>query len=181
MLQLAKALANNDAKFFGGWIVAGVEAHVKGNAVRFDNKTVLNKAHKAILDVEGTSAFGSLLKKLRVFLVLPTENTSPKPAEEQVPQGRVLFAHYFTEEEVANYVAYTGDENIIHKGPRPIVPGLCMAVFLQEKLGLSSLDWRISFLNVVRTGELVSFYALDDQILAYVDKTPVFVVKLLEK
>ena len=180
MLQLAKALANNDAKFFGGWIVAGVEAHIKGNAVRFANKTVLSKAHKAVLDVEGTSAFGSLLKKLRVFLVLPTEASAAKPpVSSELPQGRVLFAHYFTEEEVATYTAYTGDENIIHKGPRPIVPGLCMAVFLQEQLGLDRLDWRISFLNTVRTGELVSFYLADKEIKAYVDKQPAFIVKLL--
>lgn len=180
MLQLAKALANNDAKFFGGWIVAGVEAHIKGNAVRFANKTVLNKAHKAILDVEGTSAFGSLLKSLRVFLVLPKEPAENKEAADSVPEGRVLFAHCFTEEEVANYVAYTGDENIIHKGPQPIVPGLCMAVFLQERLEFSSLAWRISFLHTVRTGELVSFYSVDKEIRAYVDKTPVFVVKIIE-
>jgi len=181
MLQLAKALANNDAKFFGGWIVAGVEAHIKGNAVRFANKTVMSKAHKAILDVEGTSAFGSLLKKLRVFLVLPLDSANANKTTTEVPQGRVLFAHYFTEQEVADYVAYTGDENIIHKGPKPIVPGLCMAVFLQEKLELSSLYWRISFLNTVRTGELVSFYLSEKQIMAYVDKTPAFVVKLLEE
>lgn len=181
MLQLAKALANNDAKFFGGWIVAGVEAHIKGNAVRFANKTVMSKAHKAILDVEGTSAFGSMLKKLRVFLVLPSEPMVNSNTENDVPQGKVLFAHYFTEEEVAAYVAYTGDENIIHKGPRPIVPGLCMAAFLQEKLELNKLDWRISFLHTVRTGELVSFYLLDKQIMAYVDKTPAFIVKLLEE
>ncbi len=180
MLELAKALAKNDTKFFGGWIVAGVEAHIKGNAVRFANKTVLSKAHKAVLDVEGTGAFGSLLKKLRVFLVLPTEaNTAKQPTSSEPPQGRVLFAHYFTEDEVAAYTAYTGDENIIHKGPKPIVPGLCMAVCLQERLGLERLDWRISFLNTVRTGELVSFYLADGQITAYLDKQPAFVVKLL--
>lgn len=181
MLQLAKALANNDAQFFGGWIVAGVEVHIKGNAVRFANKTVMSKAHKAILDVEGTSAFGSMLKKMRVFLVLPSEPMINSNTESKVPQGKMLFAHYFTEEEVAAYVAYTGDENIIHKGPKPIVPGLCMAAFLQEKLELNKLDWRISFLNTVRTGELVSFYLLDKQIMAYADKTPAFTVKLLEE
>ncbi len=181
MLQLAKALAKDDPKFFGGWIVAGVEAHVRGNAVRFTNKTVLNKAHKAILEVEGTSAFGSVLKKLRVFLVLPTVSAESKAEAEQVPEGKVLFAHYFTEQEVAAYVTYTGDENVIHKGPKPIVPGLCMAAFLQEKLELSSLDWRISFLHPVRTGELLSFYSVANEIRAYVDKTPAFIVKLLEE
>ena len=178
MLQLARALANNDAKFFGGWILAGVDAQIKGNAVHFTNKTVLSKAHKAILDVEGTSAFGTSMKKLRVFLILPTDNTSSTVAQDEVPKGRVLFAHYFTPEEVAAYVAYTGDENIIHKGEQPIVPGLCMAAFLQEKLGLTSLNWRISFLHTVRTGELLSFYLLDNQILAYVDKTLAFSVKM---
>lgn len=179
MLQLARALANNDEKFFGGWILAGVEAHVKGSAVHFTNKIVLSKARKAILDVEGASAFGTVLKRLRTFLILPVENTTDNLVEENVPEGRLLFAHYFTPQEIADYVAYTGDENIIHKGEHPIVPGLCMACWLQEKLGLDSLDWRISFLHKVYANELVSFYTKDDQLLAYVDKTLAFTVKIL--
>lgn len=178
MLQLAKALSKDDPRFFGGWVVAGVEAYVKGNAVRFNNKVVLSKATKAVLEVEGTTAFGTQIKKMRVFLVLPQTTTTGTPASDTVPQGRVLFAHYFTEQEVADYTAYTGDQNIIHQGPKPIVPGLCMLVWLQENLGLTALDWRVSFLNTVRTGELVSFYLLANQILACVDKTLAFTVKM---
>lgn len=179
MLELARALPKDDEKFFGGWILAGIEAHIKGPATRYTTKTVLNKSHRAILEVQGTSVFGTELKKLRSFLVLPVAPVAGQTPLEGVPEGRLLFAHYFTPQEVSDYVAYTGDENIIHKGEQPIVPGLCMACYLQEALNMSALDWRISFLSIVRTGELVSFYQAEGQISAYVDKIPAFTVKLL--
>ena len=71
MLELAHKLADSDAKFFGGWVLAGAEAHIHQPAEAMDNQVLLAKERKSIIRVAGTAADGSLAKELRVFLVLP--------------------------------------------------------------------------------------------------------------
>lgn len=176
MLNLARELANCDSSFYGGWIMAGIEAHIKGSAVRLENKLLFHKARKAIFEVKGTTAFGSETQRLRVFLVLPQEGENAKYQEVDFP-GKLLLKHSFTKDEVAAYVAFTGDENIVHKGERPLVPGLCMAAYLQEALGLQQLDWRIAFKAPVYVGQELVVYAKQGQLTAYVENRVAFVVK----
>ena len=67
MLELAHKLADSDAKFFGGWVLAGVEAHIHGEAVKLENNVLLAKERKAMIQVVGTAADGSVAKELRVY------------------------------------------------------------------------------------------------------------------
>lgn len=177
MLELARKLADNDEKFFGGWILAGAEVKISGGAKSLVNKTLLSKAHKAMLEVDGLDAHGALVKSLRVFLVLPP-GSSPQaaPGKEEIT-GELIAAHTFTAGDVAEYVAYTGDRNIIHTGERPIVPGLCLLAWLERALALETLDWRISFLSPVYAGDKVKVYASGGKFSAYVGRTRVFANK----
>lgn len=176
MLELAKALAVCDASFYGGWIMAGVEAHIKGSAVHYDNKLLLNKKSKSIFEVKGTTAFGTETKSLRVFLVMPQSGVEVSTQDAEFP-GKLLLKHTFTKAEVDEYVAYTGDENIVHKGPKPLVPGLCMAAFLQQAFGLTQLDWRISFKSPVYAEDELVVYTKEGQITAFVKDRVAFVIK----
>lgn len=142
MLELAHKLADSDTKFFGGWVLAGVEAHIHGQAVKLENRMLLEKERKCIIQVRGTTLADSverLVKELRVFLVLPKNKLGTKTIEPETPTGKLLVEHVFTVQEVRDYVAYTGDENIIHQGEHPIVPGLCMAPagFAKARAGLA--------------------------------------------
>ena len=130
MLELAHKLADSDAKFFGGWVLAGAEAHIHQPAEAMANQVLLAKERKSIIRVAGTATDGSLAKELRVFLVLPKHKLGTKPLEPEAIKGDLLTKHTFTTQEIADYVAYTGDENVIHKSEHPIVPGLCMAAWL---------------------------------------------------
>ena len=181
MLELAHKLADSDTKFFGGWVLAGVEAHIHGQAVKLENRMLLEKERKCIIQVRGTApAAGEeqLMKELRVFLVLPKNKLGTKTIEPEAPTGKLLVEHVFTVQEVRDYVAYTGDENIIHQGEHPIVPGLCMASWLQKALQLCELDWRISYLRPVYTGDELMIYATEQELTAYVDGFKVFNIKL---
>ena len=75
-------------------------------------------------------------------------------------------------------MAYTGDENIIHQGEHPVIPGLCMAAWLQQTLRLTELDWRISFLAPVYAGDELAVYAAEQELAAYVGSFKVFASKL---
>ena len=177
MLELAHKLADSDRKFFGGWVLAGVEAHIHGQATKLENNMLLAKERKSIIQVLGT-AHGEMVKELRVFLVLPKNKLGSKPTAEEAPKGELLCMHSFTVQEVRDYVAYTGDENIIHQGEHPIVPGLCMAAWLQQALKLTELDWRISFLAPVYTGDELAVYGSEQELVAYVGSNKVFSIKL---
>ncbi|MGM9569245.1 MAG: hypothetical protein ACI3XC_04095 [Phascolarctobacterium sp.] len=181
MLELAHKLADSDRKFFGGWVLAGVEAHIHGAATKLENRMLLEKERKCIIQVRGTVLTDSeeqLVKELRVFLVLPKNKLGSKSAQAEAPVGKLLVEHVFTVQEVREYVAYTGDKNIIHQGEHPIVPGLCMAAWLQQSLELKELDWRISFLAPVYTGDALKVYATEQELTAYVGSIKVFLIKL---
>ena len=181
MLELAHKLADSDTKFFGGWVLAGVEAHIHGQANQLENRVLLEKETKCIIQVRGTTLVAGaeqLVKELRVFLVLPKNKLGTKTIEPEAPIGKLLVEHTFTVQEVRDYVAYTGDENIIHQGEHPIVPGLCMAAWLQQALLKQELDWRISFLTPVYTGDELKIYATEQELAAYVGSTKVFLIKL---
>lgn len=177
MLELAHKLADSDSKFFGGWVLAGVEAHIHGQATELMNQTLLEKERKSIIQVLGTRG-EAVVKELRVFLVLPKKQLGSKLTVDELPQGKPLLEHVFSVQEVRDYVAYTGDENIIHQGEHPIVPGLCMAAWLQQALQLQELDWRISFLCPVHTGDELKIYDAGSELQAYVRSSKAFSIKL---
>lgn len=178
MLELAHKLADSDAKFFGGWVLAGAEVHIHKQAQTLVNNVLLAKERKAVIQVLGTAADGAAAKELRVFLLLPGRTLGTKAATHKQPAGNLLMSHVFSVAEIAAYVAHTGDENVIHKGAHPIVPGLCMAAWLQQVLQLDELDWRISFLAPVYAGdELCVYKEPDGALAAYVGAVNVFAVK----
>ena len=177
MLELAHKLADSDSKFFGGWVLAGVEAHIHGLAIELENRVLLTKERKCIIQVLGTDQ-QQVVKELRVFLVLPKQQLGSKDKVAEVPTGKLLVKHVFSVREVRDYVAYTGDENIIHQGEHPVIPGLCMAAWLQQALRLTELDWRISFLAPVYAGDELAVYAAEQELAAYVGSFKVFTIKL---
>lgn len=179
MLELAHKLADCDPKYFtGGWVLAGVEAHVHGAAARLENITILEKERRTVLEVLGTTAFGTKVKSMRVFMVKPKEITAEADNNFQVDfPGKLLVEHIFTKAEIDAYVAYTGDENIIHKGEHPIVPGICMACFLQDFMGLRELDWRIAFKAPVYADDKLVVYVKENQLTAYVNERVAFLIK----
>ena len=61
MLELAHKLADSDAKFFGGWVLAGAEAHIHQPAEAMANQVLLAKERKSIIRVAGTATDGSSL------------------------------------------------------------------------------------------------------------------------
>ena len=181
MLELAHTLADSDRKFFGGWVLAGVEAHIHGQATQLVNNVLLATERKSIIQVLGTVSTPEgerMVKELRVFLVLPKAKLGSKPAAKEEPTGELVLEHSFTVLEVADYVAYTGDENIIHQGEHPIVPGLCMAAWLQQALQLQELDWRISYLRPVYAGDELKVYSSEQELAAYVQGFKAFSIKL---
>lgn len=177
MLELAQKLADCDNSFFGGWILAGTDITIAGNVVRLENKLLLHKARRSIYQVQGFDSRGAVAKELRAVLVLPEAGAGPSLREEE-PAGKLIYSHAFTVEEIGEYIALTGDQNIIHQGEHPIVPGICMAWYLQKSLGLKALNWSLRYQGPVYAGDELAVYAAEGAYQAYVGKIPVFKIKL---
>lgn len=179
MLDLARKLSDCDAKYFTGWIIAGLEVMLKGEAQHVENSVPLAKARRCIHEARGYDKEGKLVQSLRLFIVLPAKDrqVTVGPLEER-PSGEPVYVHSFCNQEIEKYVSATGDENIIHKGQKPLVPGICMLCGLQQQLGLSELKWRVSFLAPVYAGQQLEVYETVGGLAAYVGRHKVFVVKI---
>lgn len=80
----------------------------------------------------------------------------------------------FNDDEIKKYVELSGDKNIIHQTKNPIVPGLLMALSLQNFLKLEMLHWQIDFLAPVFSEDVLRVYAVEDKLKAYVNGKNVF-------
>ena len=174
MLELARKLAENDERFFAGWIMAEAAVSVKAEVVRLENRVVFIKKRLACLEVLGYAADGSIGKSLRVTLVLPLSLRDKAVLACPEDKGELVARHAFTCQEVFDYVSYTGDRNIIHTGAHPIVPGLCLLAWLQQARRLKAFDMRIGFVRPVYTGEEVAVFQHDGEIAGYVGAALVF-------
>lgn len=181
MLELARKLADCDTHEFDGWVLAGAQVRIDGSCTLLENSTLLKKERRCVIQVLGTDAAGGVNKSLQVFLVLPKAGAGKGQegsAASAAIDGQLLLAHSFTADEVAAYVDYTGDLNVIHSGEHPIVPGLCLAAYVQQKLGKERLDWKISFLAPVYAGDELRVYGqADGQLIGYVGSARVFSIK----
>lgn len=190
MIDLARKLSDCDEEYFGGWVLAGVEIKLQGEATHLENSVLLAKGRRCDHEARGYNHKGELVQSLRLFLVLPKNigsavATNSLVGEESVAQkisgelaGELVYRHSFIPEEIHEYAAYTGDENVIHKGEHPLVPGICMLYALQRHLQLQELSWRASFLAPVYTGDELLVYRTEKGYTAYVGTNKAFVVKI---
>lgn len=178
MLRLARKLSDCDAKYFGGWVIAGVEVKLSDKADCLENSVLLDKARRCVHEARGYNSRGELVQSLRLFLVLPSGKANLEPPLESQPVGELVYRHSFSKHEIDEYISATGDENVIHKGPKPLVPGIYMLYALQQWLGLRSLQWKASFLSPVYVEQELKVYAGDKGFEGYVDQRRVFVVKI---
>lgn len=186
MLGLIQKLADCDERFFGGWVLACVEIAVDGAADEYINASVSEKGRKAVIEVQGRSG-GVGCQRLRTLLLLPRHSLAAKAAGASIPPAednsdglKADIRHVFTQAEIDDYTALSGDDNIIHKAGavRAVVPGLCMAYFLQRELNLKQLHWVVSFLSPVFAGEEVCFYRESSCIKAYACGRLVFKIEV---
>ena len=182
MLGLIRGLADCDEKFFGGWILARAQIDIDGRADTYVNKIVQQRRHRAVMQVQGAKD-GIVCQSMQVLLLLPDKDLMQHRADEHtaVQNSDILLTHRFTQQEIDAYVRQSGDENIIHKrrdNERVIVPGLCMAYFLQRQLKLTLLHWRISFLAPVFADDEVAFILADEIIKAYVQNKLVLKIEV---
>ncbi len=182
MIELAQELANCDEKFFDGWVLGRAEIQIKDKYVapiNFQNEVLLCKNRKAVIKVTGCDDNGKLQEFLKVFLILPEHELKTKAPVSEKNTGAVLTSHTFTVQEIDGYTDLSGDKNIIHKNRNPIVPGLCMAWYLQKFLNLDNLHWKVTWLSPVYADDCVNFYRENKMIKAYVGTVNVFVVNIL--
>lgn len=71
MIKLIQKLADCDNSFFGGWLLARVEIHIRKDVDLFSNNLLLHKKNKAIMQVLGSDNTGKIQQELKTLLLLP--------------------------------------------------------------------------------------------------------------
>lgn len=117
---------------------------------------------------------------LEVVLLFPGEK-SPAVASEELPaESAANFLHCFTSEEIQRFTAATGDENPIHAGANPVVPGLQLLQCLQQKYPAAEhIDLR--FLQPVYGGEPVYLQREDGLQYGIAGRRRIFAAEITEE
>lgn len=112
---------------------------------------------------------------MKVLLLLPKATTGKISSKAEI-KGSLLDMQKFSVRQINEYIALSGDKNIIHQRVRPIVPGLMMVLYLYDFFRSQS-DWDIRFLNPVYADDEVFFYRQDNGVNAYVNNKLVLTIK----
>lgn len=180
MIKLIQKLADCDNSFFDGWLLARVEIHIRKDVDLFSNNLLLHKKNKAIMQVLGSDNTGKIQQELKTLLLLPkraivkSSNEKEDEFSKELMDKNCIYEHCFNDDEIKKYVELSGDKNIIHQTKNPIVPGLLMALSLQNFLKLEMLHWQIDFLAPVFSEDVLRVYAVEDKLKAYVNGKNVF-------
>lgn len=174
MIELIQNLAKCDEKFFSGWILARVQIILNQNAVVFSNKLISATRRKAIFKVKGVDEKNIVQQSLKVLLLLPKTNIV-QSAKKTTKIGLLFNKQKFDIMKINEYVALSGDKNIIHKGEKPIVPGLLMILYL-HKFFKTQMYWNVKFICPVYADDEVCFYQKDTIVNAYVNERLVFTI-----
>ena len=175
MIQLIQNLAKCDEKFFSGWILAHARIVLDGKAVFYSNKLLSAAERRAVFSVTGTDENNITRQSLKVLLLLPKATTGKISSKAEI-KGSLLDMQKFSVRQINEYIALSGDKNIIHQRVRPIVPGLMMVLYLYDFF-CSQSDWDIRFLNPVYADDEVFFYRQNNGVNAYVNNKLVLTIK----
>lgn len=179
MLELARASSHCDQNFFKGWVIAGVEVNINGQASKYTNELVLKNKYRCIMLVQGFDDDGRLQKQLKIVLILPRK-VGQDNINSEIISGELIGEHIFTAEEINAYTNFVGDENTLHSQPRPIVPGILLLSWLQQITAAKFLHWKARFLQPVYAGELLQVYEQQEMFVGYVNGLKVFTVNKID-
>lgn len=176
MIKLIRNLANCDEIFFSGWILAHAQIILQGGAEFFSNNLLNATNRKAAFKVEGRDKDGDVRQSLKVLLVMPKSSQTSSVRKMQ-QCGSFLSKRKFTIEQINEYIALSGDKNIIHQSEKPIVPGFLMVLYLYEEFFRAQTDWDVKFLYPVYSGDEIAFYQQGNTVNAYVHDVLAFTIK----
>lgn len=179
MLELARASSYCDQDFFKGWVIAGVEVSINGEASQYTNELVLKSKRRCVMLVQGLDDDGRLQKQLKIVLILPRK-VGQDNINSEIISGELIGEHIFTAEEINAYTHLVGDENTLHSQPRPIVPGILLLNWLQQVTAAKFLHWKARFLQPVYAGELLQVYEKQEMLVGYVNSSKVFTVNKID-
>lgn len=90
------------------------------------------------MQVLGSDNTGKIQQELKTLLLLPkraivkSSNEKEDEFSKELMDKNCIYEHCFNDDEIKKYVELSGDKNIIHQTKNPIVPGLLMALSLQN-------------------------------------------------
>lgn len=155
MMQMIQQLAACKSYNFSGWFLAEASLCLEGKAHSFSLEICRKTERRAVLQVLGWDEGGRCRQSLTVLLVKPLSLSREiiSAEAEGAPDGEVLWRHVFSDEEILDYLAISGDANEIHRGKGAVVPGLCFLERLLSSLDEDDLRWRCKFRKPVYAGE----------------------------
>lgn len=181
MMPMIRELARCNQALFYGWRIGTVRIDIAGPASHFVSKmTPVRHSCRSII-IQGINENGCMCQYMQCVVCQP-KAASPKahPSISDLPAGQArMVLHVFSIEEIQQYCIQSGDNNPIHQGEHPIVPGLYIAWYIQRTLAVSLLHWKVSFHAPVYADDTVTVVQGAGRWCGYVQTHQVFTIQLL--
>lgn len=185
MLQLIQGLARCNQEKFYGWRIGAATVDIEKEDGCYLSTNEQYRHGCRIITVMVTTKNKDICQRLQC-VIWPPAAGERKVAETDVdmrvyPDTVYRLRHRFSREEIRQYIAQSGDLNPIHQGERPIVPGLCIAWYVQRTLACPSIHWKISFHRPVYAGDILTMMQDKKRITGYVYNKRVCTIRILRK
>lgn len=181
MMPLIQELAQCDQSLFYGWRIGSVRIDMAGQAARFLSHIAPIRHGCCVITIQGIQEDSCICQQMQCVVCQPRAKSQKTHKTMSLYPGgqqrRIL--HTFSREEIQQYLIQSGDDNPIHQGTHPIVPGLCILWHLQQDLAISSLHWKASFHAPVYAGDTVTVVQEAKRWHGYVRTHRVFTIQLV--
>ena len=165
MLKLIRALSEYNGRTFDGAVMA--RAVIKASAL--ENGDYSTRPVKMAPPRMGIiEAYKEGVASLTVTLLRPLVRAGEMP--ETVPQGEKQLSFVIDKPEINAYLDAVDDTNSIHRGEKPVIPGLCMIEHL----------WDVKFKMPAFAGEQIDIYKNGASLDGYCGGRELFTVGIKE-
>ncbi len=181
MLQLIQGLARCNQEKFYGWRIGAATVDIEKEACCYLSTSEQSRHACRVLTVEGMTKDKAVCQRLQCLVWPPAAEECKEAGTPDIrayPNAVYRLQHCFSREEIRQYIVQSGDLNPIHQGERPIVPGLCIAWYVQRTLACPSIHWKISFHRPVYAGEIWTMMQDKKQLIGYVHDKRVCTIRI---
>lgn len=168
IIVLASALAAFNNGMYDGFLIGKIRLYIEGTIAAAKATAVKQKPNLAQLFVVGQNGQGEQSGTMEVLLVnsrnaVQAAKGKP-PVSLQHCRHSEIVRHQFSKAEITNYLSQVQDTNPIHKGEKPVVPGILLLAFLYDNWKAASVNWEVRFYSPCFAEEEISWYASEKQI-----------------
>jgi hypothetical protein len=142
----------SEIKGFDNWMIGKLVFYSQEKSLELTCMVKKRKEKAAVLEAAGNGIC------MEMYLLKPEKTQEKVQIWEEKESCEKVISKAFFEEEIAAFVTAVGDENPIHRTPKPVVPGLLLAEWLWTEGKISLEGKKLAFHAPLYAQEKMTVY-----------------------